>query len=199
MWDASEGERRPEWRAVETDFDVDLFGVVQTAEGPYAVGDSGTLVADRGDGWEIVFDDGPVTREAQLRAADVTADGRRVWMVGTSGVVACYDVEQRRKFEYSYPDEMTSTWEAIAVARRKGEEKVLAANGSGEVLPFVVDGFDVNWGRLRKPAKKGANVAALAATPDGVGFAIDTSGNAFRTSSAAGWERIGVLDSQLKL
>jgi hypothetical protein len=199
MWDASDGERRPEWREVETDFDIDLFGVVQTVEGPYAVGGSGTLVADRGDGWEIVFDDGPATREAQLRAADVTSDGRRVWMVGTSGVVACYDVEQRRKFDYSYPEEMTSTWEAIAVTGPKGEEKVLAANGSGEVLPFVVDGFDVSWGRLRKPADKGANVAALAATPDGVGFAIDTSGNAFRTSSADGWERIGVLDSQLKL
>ena len=199
MWDANEGEPRPEWREVETDFDIDLFGVVQTVEGPYAVGDSGTLVADRGDGWEVIFDDGPATREAQLRAAAATSDGRRVWMVGTSGVVACYDVEQRRKFDYSYPDEMTSTWEAITVAGPKGQEKVLAANGSGEVLPFVVDGFDVNWGSLRKPAAKGANIAALAATPDGVGFAVDTSGNAFRTSSEAGWERIGVLDSQVKL
>lgn len=144
----------------------------------------------------MLFDDGAATREAQLRAADVTSDGRRVWLVGTSGGVACYDVEQRREFDYSSPEETTSTWETIAVTG----EKVLAANGSGEVLPFVVvGGFDVNWGRLRKPAKKGANVAALAATPDGVGFAIDTSGNAFRTSAEDGLQRIGALDSQRRL
>ena len=184
---------------METELSVDLYGVVQTVEGPYAVGGSGTLAADRGDGWEIVFDDGPATRQAQLRAVDVTDDGRRVWMVGSSGVIACYDVEQRRKFDYSYPDGMTSTWEAVAVAGDKGEEKVLAANGSGQVLPFTVHGFDVNWGRTTKPVGKGANVAALAAAPDGVGYAIDTSGNAFRTTREEGWTDIGILDAQLRL
>ena len=74
----------------------------------------------------------------------MTSDDRRVWLVGTSGVVACYDVEQRGKFDYSSPEEMPSTWEAIAVAGEKGREKMLAANGSGEVLPFVVGGFDVS-------------------------------------------------------
>ena len=199
MWDTVQGERKPEWQPAETPFDIGLFDVVQTVEGPYAVGASGTLVANHGDGWEVVFDDGPATRDSQLRAADVTDDGRRVWMVGTSGVIACYDVEQRRKFDYSYPEEMTSTWEAVAVAGEKGYEKVLAANGSGEILPFIVDGFEVSWGELSKPAGKGANVAALAATPDGVGFAIDTSGNAFKTTSRDGWTRIGILDSQLVL
>ena len=192
-------EQRPKWRAVDTGLSIDLYGVVQTVEGPYAVGGSGTLAADRGDGWELVFDDGPATRQAQLRAVDVTDDGRRVWMVGSSGVIACYDVEQRRKFDYSYPDGMSSTWEAVSVAGQKGEEKILAANGSGEILPFTVHGFDVDWGRAAKPAGRGANVAALAASPDGVGYAIDTSGNAFRTSQREGWGAIGILDAQLRL
>ena len=192
-------QRRPKWRTVGTETSVDLYGAVQTVEGPYAVGESGTLAADRGDGWEIVFDDGPATRQAQLSAVDVTDDGRRIWMVGSSGVIACYDVEQRRKFDYSSPDGMTSTWEAVAVAGEKGTEKLLAANGSGAVLPFTVHGFDVDWGRATKPVAKGSNVAALAAAPDGVGYAVDTSGNAFRTSRAEGWTDIGILNAQLRL
>ena len=199
MSETGAGHREPKWKAAETAFGVDLHGVVWTVEGAYAVGASGTLAANRGDDWEVMFDDGPATRQAQLQAVDVTDDGRRVWMVGSSGVLACYDVEQRRKFDYSYPDEMTSTWEAVAVAGEKGREKVLAANGSGEVLPFTVHGFDVQWGRLKKPVDKGSNIAALAAAPDGVGYAIDTSGNAFRTTREEGWTDIGILDAQLKL
>ena len=129
MWQNGERGDRAEWSDTATDFSINLFGTVQTAEGPYAVGEGGVLVADRGDGWEIVLDDGPATRQNQLRAVDVTDDGRRVWMVGSSGAMACYDVDQRRKYDYSSPEEMTSTWEAIAVCGDRGREKVLAANG----------------------------------------------------------------------
>ena len=198
MWKLGEGGDTPEWREVETPFGKTLFGVAQTTQGPYAVGSGGTLVADRGEGWEIIFDDGPNTRNNQLRAMDVTDDGERIWMLGSSGAMACYDVEQRKKFDYSYPNEMTSTWEGITVCGDRGKEKILAANGSGEVLPFVLDGFDVDWGQLDKPAGKGSNVAALAATPSGVGFAIDTSGNAFKTTAESGWEDIGIVNAQVK-
>ena len=197
MWQNGDRGDGAEWSEAETDFSINLFGTVQTAEGPYAVGEGGVLVADRGDGWEVILDDGPATRQNQLRAVDVTDDGKRIWMVGSSGAMACYDVEQRRKYDYSYPGEMTSTWEAIAVCGDRGTEKVLAANGSGEILPFIVDGFDVNWEPMSKPAGKGSNVAALAATPDGIGFAVDTSGNAFKTTPE-GWEDIGVVNAQVK-
>ena len=198
MWKLGEDGDTPEWETVETPFSISLFGVTQTTEGPYAVGSGGTLVADRGNGWEVIFDDGPNTRDNQMRAMDVTDDGQRIWMLGSSGSMACYDVEQRRKYDYSYPNEMTSTWEGITVSGNRGTEKVLAANGSGEVLPFVVDGFDVDWGQLDKPAGKGSNVAALASTPDGVGYAIDTSGNAFKTTPEEGWKDIGIVNAQVK-
>ena len=57
----------------------------------------------------------------------------------------------------------------------------------------------MDWGRATKPVAKGSNVAALAAAPDGVGYAVDTSGNAFRTSQQEGWTDIGILDAQLRL
>ena len=198
MWKLGKDGDAPEWAEVETPFGISLFDVAQTTEGPYAVGSGGTLVADRGDGWEVVFDDGPNTRDNQMRAMDVTDDGERVWLLGSSGAMACYDVEQRRKYDYSYPNEMTSTWEGITVSGERGTEKVLAANGSGEVLPFVVDGFDVDWGQLDKPAGKGSTIAALASTPDGIGFAIDTSGNAFKTTRDEGWKDIGIVNAQVK-
>ena len=198
MWEPGSEADRPEWRVVETAFSFGLYDAVQTSEGPYAVGGRGTLVADRGSGWEVVFDDGPATRQNQLRAVDVTDDGERIWMAGSSGAMACYDVEQRRKYDYSYPEEMTSTWEGITVSGSRGEEKALAANGSGETLPFVVDGFDVDWGQLEKPAEKGSKIAALASTPDGIGFAVDSSGNAFKTTPDEGWVDIGVINAQVK-
>ena len=198
MWQLGSDANRPEWRVVDTKHSFSLYDVVQTVEGPYAVGGRGNLIADRGDGWELVFDDGPATRQNQLRAMDVTDDGERIWMAGSSGAMACYDVEQRRKYDYSYPEEMTSTWEGVTVSGDRGTEKALAANGSGEILPFTIDGFDVDWGQLEKPADKGSKVAALASTPEGVGFAVDTSGNAFKTTAEAGWEDIGVVNAQVK-
>ncbi len=198
MWELGPDANEPEWRSVESPFQQTLFAVVNTVEGPYAIGDGGTLLADRGDGWEIVLDDGPRTRDNQLRGMDVTDDGKRIWFAGSSGALGCYDVTTRKKYDYSNPNEMTSTWEGLAVSGPAGSEKVLVANGSGEVLPFTIDGFDEDWNRLQKPASKGSNVAALAAAPDGVGYAVDTSGNAFRTTATEGWEDIGIVNAQVK-
>jgi hypothetical protein len=198
MWQLGEDGEQPEWRTVETPFDETLFGVAQTSEGPYAVGSNGYLVGDRGNGWEVIFDDGPSTRNNQMRAMDTTDDGERIWMLGSSGAMACYDVQERKKFDYSYPEEMTSTWEGITVSGECGNEKALASNGSGEVLPFTIDGFDVDWGQLDKPAGKGSKMAALASTPGGVGFAVDTSGNAFKTTPDEGWTDVGIVNAQVK-
>jgi hypothetical protein len=198
MWDLGPDADDPEWRAVESPFEKTIYEVVSTAAGPYAIGDGGTLLANRDGEWEVILDDGPRTRDNQLRGLAVTDEGERIWFAGSSGALGCYDVGSRRKFDYSNPDEMTSTWEGITVAGQRGSEKVLVANGSGEILPFTVDGFDENWGVPSKPAKKGSKVAALAASPDGYGYAIDTSGNAFKTTKDDGWEDIGIVNAQVK-
>ncbi|MFC7165564.1 hypothetical protein [Halospeciosus flavus] len=200
MWQTGPEADRPEWRVVEeVPVTSTIYGVAQTSEGPYAVSGGGVLIANRdGDeGWEVVFDDGPATRDSRLKAIDVTDDGKRVWIAGSSGALAAYDVEERRKYDYSYPKEMTSSWEGLTVSGEAGSEKALVANGSGEVLPFTVDGFDVDWAPVSKPAKKGSTIAALAAGPDGTGYAVDTSGNAFKTTKEEGWEDIGIVNAQV--
>ncbi|WP_254763775.1 WD40/YVTN/BNR-like repeat-containing protein [Natrinema marinum] len=198
MWELGPDADDPEWQAVETPFETDLFEVVSTVAGPYAIGDGGVIVADRGDGWEVIIEDGPNVRSNQLRGLDVTDDGRRIWFAGSSGAIGCYDIETRRKFDYSYPKEMTSTWEGLAVSGETGDEKLLVANGSGEILPVTIHGFDVNWGVTSKPNDQGSKVAALAASPNGYGYAVDTSGNAFKTTADDGWEDIGIVNSQVK-
>lgn len=198
MWGLGPNANKPEWQIVETPFSNDLFEVVTTSNGPYAVGDGGIIAGDRGNGWEIITDDGPNVSQNQMRTLDVTDDGKRLWFAGSSGALGCYDVETNRKFDYSYPKEKTSTWESIAVAGQASSEKVLVANGSGEVLPFTLDGFTVNWGVTSKPGGKGATMTGLAASPDGYGYGIDTSGNAFMTTKQDRWKDIGVIDSQVK-
>jgi photosystem II stability/assembly factor-like uncharacterized protein len=198
MWELGPDADEPEWQTVETPFDTDLFEVVNTTEGPYAVGDGGVLAANRGDGWEIVTDAGPNASQNQLRSLAVTDDGKRLWFLGSSGALGCYDVETRRKSDYSFPMEKTSTWESIAVSGAAGSEKVLAGNGSGEILPFTIDGFDVNWNVIAKPDKQGATMTDLAADAEGYGYGIDTSGNVFTTTRDNGWERVGINNAQEK-
>ncbi|MFC7165563.1 WD40/YVTN/BNR-like repeat-containing protein [Halospeciosus flavus] len=196
---------QPEWRVVEeVPISDTIYDVAQTKEGPYAIASDGTMIAnrDQDDQWNVVFDDGPATRNNRLKAMDVTDDGARLWFLGSSGALGCYDVKERRKYDYSFPKEMTSTWEGIAVSGKAGSEKALAANGSGEVMPFAIDGFDVDWGVARKPgggkySGSGANISALAAGPDGIGYAVNTSGAAFRTTKEEGWEQIGIVNAQV--
>lgn len=198
MWELGPEGDEPEWQAVETPFSTDLFEVVSTTKGPYAVGDGGVLAANRGDGWEIVTDAGPNASQNQLRSLAVTDDGKRLWFVGSSGALGCYDVETNRKSDYSFPREKTSTWESIAVSGAAGSEKVLTGNGSGEILPFTIDGFDVNWNTVSKPDKQGATMTDLTAGAKGYGYGIDTSGNVFKTAEDDGWKKIGINNAQEK-
>ena len=196
MWDIGEAAGRPDWRVLDTRLSCNLYAVVGTVEGPHAVGGRGVLAADRGEGWEVVFDDGPATRQNQIRSVDVTDDGKRLWLVGSGGSIGCYDVAERRRYDYGYPEQLTSTWEGIAVSGPRGAEKALAANGSGEVLPFAVEDADPDWGYLDPVGDANAGIDAFGSTPEGVGFVVDTTGSAYKTTPAEGWTDIGVLDTQ---
>lgn len=185
-----------QWQTYPSPTKKTLYQIVNTTRGPIAAGSSGTLVTRRDGEWKVIVSDGPATRDNALRGIDATDDGKRVWFLGSSGSLGCYDVETDRKYDYSFPKEMTSTWEGIAVAGNAGSEKALAANGSGNVLPFAIDGFDVSWGYAQKPAS-GASITALATGNDGIGYAVNTSGNAFRTTKENGWEEIGIVNAQV--
>lgn len=187
----------PEWHAVTTPFDADLGDVAQTAAGPFAVGTGGAVVADRGNGWETVVSEGPASENSTLAAAAATADGERVWYAGASGAIGAYDLAADEQYDFSYAEDVTASWGAIAVSGSAGGERVWVANASGTVLPLAVSGREATYGASATPGS-GSEITAMAATADGVVHATDTAGNVFRTTPS-GWTRAGVEAAEVSL
>ncbi|MFC4553203.1 MULTISPECIES: hypothetical protein [Halorussus] len=184
-----------EWSVADSPTEKTLFGVVGTANGPYAVGTGGNVLARDGDGWHVAVADGPATRNNALKDVAVTAGGKRIWFAGSSGALGAYDVDTGKKYDYSAPMEKTSTWEAIAVRGERDAETLRVANGSGEVLPVTTDENGCpQWGEVVKPGS-GSTIPALTSGGDAF-YAVDTSGNAF-VEREDGWKDIGVKNAQV--
>lgn len=181
-----EGEREevPEdgWKFVETGMDVSLFNVCFTIAGPIAVGGDGKVLHRRPSSgeWRVIIEAGPSVTFNNIHDVDVTDDGERFWFVGDSGIIGAFDVRRGRKYDFSAPMEKTSTWESIAVSGEKGEERVIYANGSGELLDAEMDehGFP-DWGDVKKPGR-GSTMPGVDFDTDGTAYAADTTGKAYQ-------------------
>lgn len=119
----------------------------------------------------------------------MTDDGERLWIVGSGGSTGCYDVVERRRCDYGYPEQLTSTW-GVTVPGPRGAEKALAANSSGEVLPFAVEDAGPDWGYLEPLGDPNAGVDARRRR-----LRRGHPGSAYKTTPAEGWTDIGVLDT----
>ncbi|WP_227376642.1 hypothetical protein [Haladaptatus halobius] len=64
------------WSVVESPTKKTLNGVVDTAEGPFAVGGGGDVLARRQSGWEKVVEFGPQARSRPLTGGDASLDFR---------------------------------------------------------------------------------------------------------------------------
>ena len=182
------------WTEAQSPTSKALHGVVQTANGPYAVGNDGNVLTRNEGNWEFAIEAGPATKRNALTTVDATADGKRIWFAGSSGSLGCYDLRTGEKYDYSAPEGKTSTWEAIAVAGPAGDETLRIANGSGEVLPVTTDDDGCpQWGGVTKPGG-GSTITAL--DYGDACYAVDTSGNVF-TEAGDGWERIGIRNAQV--
>jgi hypothetical protein len=126
----------------------------------------------------------------------VTDDGERFWFVGDSGIIGAFDVSTGRKYDFSAPMEKTSTWESIAVTGPKGDEHVIYANGSGELLDASMDehGYPV-WGEVEKPGR-GSTMPGVDFDTDGTGYAADTTGKAYQFDGDD-WLEIGVRNAEV--
>jgi hypothetical protein len=175
--------------------DADLVAVTPTRTGAVAVGEDGTVVARTPEGWTTLVGVGPTAAGNDLTGVAATDCGRRVWFVGGSGAIGSYDLAAGRKHDYTAPMEKTSTWEAVAVAGEAGAERLLLANGSGELLSATVgDSGAPIWGEPTKPGS-GSTIPAVALGPLG-GVACDTSGHVFRFVGDD-WRRIGVRNAEV--
>ncbi len=182
------------WSAVESPTNKTLNGVVDTAEGPFAVGGGGDVLARRQSGWEKVVEYGPQARSRPLTGVGVTDDGTRIWFVGGSGVIGEYDVVTETLTNYSAPKGKTSTWEDVAVTGKGGEsERLYFVNGSGELLVGVRQSSGaMKYEDVRKPGG--------GSTIPGIDFHTRTKGHVCSTSQFVAettdggveWTRIGI-------
>ncbi|KTG10416.1 hypothetical protein AUR64_12695 [Haloprofundus marisrubri] len=181
------------WTEVESPTAKTLYSVVQTQNGPHAVGAGGDVLARSSDGWELVLDAGPTTQSNPLRGAAVTDDGQNVWFAGGSGVIGQYDVVESQLTDYSAPNEKTSTWEDIAVTGDAGSETVHLVNGSGEVLRGTkTDAGGMDWGTAFKPGG-GSSMKAIDFLDTQTGYISDTNGKVYETTDGGeSYSGIGV-------
>jgi hypothetical protein len=198
--DEGDRERVPDdgWKAVATGIDISLFNVCFTAAGPVAVGGDGKVLHRQPDSgeWRVIIEAGPSVTYNNIHDVDVTDDGERFWFVGDSGIIGAFDVSTGRKYDFSAPMEKTSTWESIAVTGPKGDEHVIYANGSGELLDASMDehGYPV-WGEVEKPGR-GSTMPGVDFDTDGTGYAADTTGKAYQFDGDD-WLEIGVRNAEV--
>ncbi|MDG5758607.1 hypothetical protein QA600_04560 [Natronococcus sp. A-GB1] len=180
-----------EWSVVDVPIGSALYGAA-AASSPIAAGEGGRVLRREDGEWYVVADDGPTGNESPLNDAAATADGDVAWVAGGSGVVGRYDLADDELEDFSAPMEMTSTWEAVAVGGDAGSERVVLANGSGEVLPGEYDGESVDWGDVVEPGG-GSSVGGASFLDDATVYVSDTNSKIYRSDDAGeSWEEIGI-------
>lgn len=192
------GEAEHGWTVVESPTEKTLYGVVDTAAGPFAVGAGGDVLARRREGWERVVNYGPQARSRPLHGVDVTDDGTRIWFDGGSGVIGEYDVTTDTLTNYSAPMGKTSTWEDVAVAGIAGEsERVYFVNGSGEELSGErTDSGAIAYEPVTKPGG-GSTIPGIDFRSRTAGHACDTSQGVYGTTGGESYDRVGIRNASV--
>ncbi|MCU4800117.1 twin-arginine translocation signal domain-containing protein [Halobacteria archaeon HArc-gm2] len=196
----SDDQTRYGWNVVETPTRKGLTDAAMTTDGPYAVGESGLVLTRRGDEWQTVVQNGPDGSNNGLSGMDVTDDGKKLWVCGSSGALGRYDVVAGEMTDFTAPRQKTSSWADVAVDGRSGSELVYLVNGSGELLPGRWSGQRMNWAEVTKPT--GGESAAAVDTASGVVYVTDTGGGVYRheEKSEDGWTAAGIrgVDASLR-
>lgn len=181
------------WTTVETPTDATLFDATITDTGAYAVGEDGIFLSDSGgDSWEAILEDGPGASRRALRGVDATDDGRAVWMAGDRGALGRLDTESGRHADHSAPADRTDSWTDLAVAGPTGEETLLLANSSGEVLHGQHRDGELVWDTPTNPGS-GSSLVGAEMVSESVGYCCDTNSSVFETTdSGQNFDKIGL-------
>ncbi|WP_247730207.1 WD40/YVTN/BNR-like repeat-containing protein [Halovivax limisalsi] len=187
----------PRWVAADVPTDAALYDVVTAADGAYAVGEDGTVIArDDGD-WTVRLESGIGGAGDGLRSAAVTSTGRSIWVAGDGGALGYYDAVADHAVDLSAPNEKTSSWSAVAAAGVDGAERLLVVNTSGELLAGRRDGATVAWADVVEPGS-GSTLADIDLSAPAGAYAIDTDGGVFAsTDGGRTWDRIGIADAEV--
>lgn len=180
-----------EWQAADSPVESILNGVAATSA-PIAAGEGGVILRREDDNWFAIEDSGPTGNSSALLDAAATDDGEAGWVAGSSGVIGRYDVEEDELEDFSAPMEMTSTWEAVAVGGDAGEEQLVFANGSGEVLPGQYNDEEIEWGEVVEPGG-GSSIGGATFLDESTVYVSDTNSMVYQSEDGGeSWESIGI-------
>ena len=181
-----------EWTTADAPVDVALYDAAVGPTAAYAVGESGVVVTDRGEGWTVALEDGPGADEQTLRGVDATAGGGAVWLAGDGGSLGRIDVETGRHVDFSAPEDVTDNWVDVAVGGGDGSEIVLVVNGSGETLRGRYRDGEVAWTGPQKPGS-GSSFSGVDFAGKAAGYLCDTNDGVYETTDAGEtFEPVGI-------
>ena len=183
---AAEGE----WTVAETPVEGSLYDVAYATTNAYAVGGGGTIIERRDSGWQTVLQEGPAGNGDDLYGMDVTDDGERLWVVGSSGAIGEYDVTTGNLVNRSAPNDYTSNFNDVAVTCDGGEAEVFVADDSGAIHYSFENGRESTW-EIVTPGS-GAAISAIEFNSYRSGHIIDTNGEVFATNDGVTYDAIGI-------
>jgi len=185
----------PEWTTAETPTEATLHDVVYTDAGAYAVGGGGLLLKRTSEGWTKVFDGGPTGNGNDLYGADVTDDGKRIWLVGASGAIGEYNVETGNLNDRSAPMDVTNNFNGVSATGEGGDANVYVAGDSGKMYYSFENGEEGSWEYVTPGS--GSNVNAVDFFGGREGHIVDGNKSVFETAGGEVWSKIGIADANV--
>ncbi len=182
-----------EWRSVASPVDVSLYDVERTTAGLYAAGGGGTVIERTSTGWTKTFDGGPTGNGNDLYGADVTDDGKRLWVVGASGAIGEYDVESGVLVDRSAPNDVTNNFNDVSVTGQAGDADVYVAGDSGKIYYSFENGETGSWDEVTPGS--GSNINAIDFHGTRKGHAVDGNKTVFVTDDGTTWDTLGIEDA----
>jgi hypothetical protein len=183
----------PQWTAVEAPTGNGLHDVQYAADGAYAVGGGGVALERTAEGWRKIFDGGPTGNGNSLFGADVTDDGKRLWVVGASGAIGEYDVETGVLYDHSAPLDNTNNYNDVSVTGEAGEANVYVAGDSGKIYYSFENGASETWEYVTPGS--GSAINAIDFYDVRSGHCVDGNQSAFATDDGTTWDKIGIANA----
>lgn len=140
----------------------------------------------------LVSQSGITTQGKSLRSVTTSDDGEALWIVGGNGVVGRYDVITGQMTDYSNPQGYTTTFDAVEASGNSGDETVLLADTSGNMVRGVSDKCGIQWRADGQPTGGNA-VSDINFHTTGEGHIVDSTGSVYEsTDDGKNWSQIGV-------
>jgi hypothetical protein len=182
------------WEMVDSSTQKTLHTVVQTDDGPYAVGQGGRVITRTSSGWMTTETDDTLGLD-YLAAADVV-DGTKLWLAGGDGTLGVYDVTDGSITDYSQPNSFEMDVRGLAVTGTTGNERIYASAGDGVVL-YGRRQPDGSFAWEEQETGGTNTVSAVDFHAPEAGHAVTTTGNVFATENAGtDWTDVGIADAQ---